>query len=118
MTDIGTGTYTSLPQIAAETRELPLERVTVRLGDTNFPPTDGSGGSWGAATSGAAVLAACRQPKAGVGSRVTEAEGAVNPARLHNHYPHDAFGAPFCERVRDLRTSAGRRRRSPLRRRA
>src|SRR5258705_6661318 len=47
MTDIGTGSYTILTQIAAETMELPLERVTVRLGDTIFPPTDGSGGSWG-----------------------------------------------------------------------
>ena len=25
------------------------------MGDTNYPPTDGSGGSFGAATSGAAV---------------------------------------------------------------
>src|SRR5207244_9284842 len=65
MTDIGTGSYTILTQIAGETMGLPLERVTVRLGDTNFPPTDGSGGSWGAATSGAAVLAPCRKLKAG-----------------------------------------------------
>src|SRR5262249_62337975 len=55
MTDIGTGSYTILTQVAAETMELPVDRVTVRLGDTHFPPTDGSGGSWGAATSGAAV---------------------------------------------------------------
>ena len=56
MTDIGTGTYTILTQIAAEAMEMPVERVTVRIGDTNYPPTDGSGGSFGAATSGAAVL--------------------------------------------------------------
>src|SRR5712671_4125060 len=95
MTDIGTGTYTILTQIAAETMELPLDRVTVRMGDTRFPPTDGSGGSWGAATSGAAVLAACQKLKAGLASGMTEAEGSVTPADLDNNYAHDAFGAHF-----------------------
>src|SRR5262245_724520 len=74
MTDIGTGSYTILTQVAAETMELPVDRVTVRLGDTNFPPTDSSGGSWGAATSGAAVLAACRKLKGGLSSGIREAE--------------------------------------------
>ena len=97
MTDIGTGTYTILTQIAAETMRLPVDRVTVRLGDTNFTPTDGSGGSWGAATSGAAVLAACRKLKAGLPSGITEAEGSVTPADLDNNYAHDAFGAHFAE---------------------
>src|SRR6516225_4205430 len=73
MTDIGTGSYTILTQVAAETMELPVDRVTVRLGDTNFPPTDGSGGSWGAATSGAAVLAACRKLKGGLSSGIRQA---------------------------------------------
>jgi len=36
MTDIGTGTYTILAQIAAEMLGLPTERVRVELGDTNF----------------------------------------------------------------------------------
>jgi xanthine dehydrogenase YagR molybdenum-binding subunit len=97
MTDIGTGTYTILTQIAAETMELPVDRVTVRLGDTNFPPTDGSGGSWGAATSGAAVLAACRKLKAELGSGIMEAEGSVTPDELDNSYAHDAFGVHFAE---------------------
>jgi xanthine dehydrogenase YagR molybdenum-binding subunit len=97
MTDIGTGSYTILTQIAAEAMELPVDRVTVRLGDTNFPPTDGSGGSWGAATSGAAVLAACRKLKAALGSGIREAEGSVTPAELDNSYAHDAFGAHFAE---------------------
>src|SRR5262249_60589505 len=35
MTDIGTGSYTIITQVAAETMELPVDRVTVRLGDTN-----------------------------------------------------------------------------------
>ena len=97
MTDIGTGSYTILTQIAAEAMELPVDRVAVRLGDTSFPPTDGSGGSWGAATSGAAVLAACRKLKAALGSGIREAEGSVTPAELDNSYAHDAFGAHFVE---------------------
>ncbi|TRD20678.1 xanthine dehydrogenase family protein molybdopterin-binding subunit [Palleronia caenipelagi] len=60
MTDIGTGTYTILGQIAAETLGLPTESVTVHLGDSNFPTASGSGGSWGATSSGSSVLIAAR----------------------------------------------------------
>jgi xanthine dehydrogenase YagR molybdenum-binding subunit len=97
MTDIGTGTYTILTQIAAETMELPIDRVTVRLGDTTFPPTDGSGGSWGAATSGAAVLAACRNLKAALASGITQAEGSVTTGDIDHSYGHASFGAHFAE---------------------
>jgi xanthine dehydrogenase YagR molybdenum-binding subunit len=97
MTDIGTGSYTILTQIAAETMDLPVARVTVNLGDTRFPPTAGSGGSFGAATSGAAVLAACRKLKAGLASGMTEAEGSVTPAELDKAYTHASFGAHFAE---------------------
>jgi xanthine dehydrogenase YagR molybdenum-binding subunit len=97
MTDIGTGSYTVLTQIAAETMELPLDRVTVRLGDTRFPPTAGSGGSFGAGTSGSAVLAACRNLKAGLATGITQAEGSVTPASLDEAYAHAGFGAHFTE---------------------
>ncbi|MFY9896325.1 MAG: xanthine dehydrogenase family protein molybdopterin-binding subunit [Xanthobacteraceae bacterium] len=97
MTDIGTGTYTILTQIAAEAMEMPIERVTVLMGDTNYPPTDGSGGSWGAATSGSAVRAACQKLKASLASGVTEAEGSVTPAELSASYSHASFGAHFVE---------------------
>jgi xanthine dehydrogenase YagR molybdenum-binding subunit len=97
MTDIGTGTYTILTQIAAETMELPVDRVTVRLGDTRYPPTAGSGGSFGSATSGAAVLAACRKLRAGLPAGMEEAEGSVTPADLDDAYAHAGFGAHFVE---------------------
>jgi xanthine dehydrogenase YagS FAD-binding subunit len=71
MTDIGTGTYTILTQIAAQALDLPVDRVTVLLGDTRYPPTAGSGGSFGAGTSGATVLAACQNLKAGLASGMT-----------------------------------------------
>src|SRR6202140_2483518 len=44
MTDIGTGTYTILTQIAAEMLGLPPERFRVELGDTDFPSPVSSGG--------------------------------------------------------------------------
>lgn len=59
MTDIGTGTYTVLTQIAAEAMGLPLDRVTVDIGDSDLPPSPGSGGSFGASSSGSGVYLAC-----------------------------------------------------------
>lgn len=59
MTDIGTGSYTIIAQTAAEMLGLPLEKVEVRLGDSTFPVSAGSGGQWGANTSTAGVYAAC-----------------------------------------------------------
>jgi xanthine dehydrogenase YagR molybdenum-binding subunit len=58
MTDIGTGTYTILAQITAETLGVPLEQVKVEIGDSDFPPAPGSGGQFGAATAGSAALGA------------------------------------------------------------
>ena len=59
MTDIGTGTYTIIAQTAAEMMGVPLDAVTVRLGDSSYPASAGSGGQWGAANSTAGVYAAC-----------------------------------------------------------
>ncbi|WP_375290138.1 aldehyde oxidoreductase molybdenum-binding subunit PaoC [Qipengyuania sp.] len=59
MTDIGTGSYTIIAQVAAECMGVPLEDVTVHLGDSRFPVSSGSGGQWGAASSTAGVYAAC-----------------------------------------------------------
>lgn len=59
MTDIGTGSYTIIAQTAAEMLGVPLERVTVRLGDSSFPVSSGSGGQWGGNSSTSGVYAAC-----------------------------------------------------------
>ncbi len=58
-TDIGTGSYAILGQIAGEMLGLPISRVKVVLGDTTLPPGAGSGGSFGAISTGSAVLRAC-----------------------------------------------------------
>jgi len=59
MTDIGTGSYTIIGQTAAEMLGVPLDSVVVRLGDSDFPVSSGSGGQFGAASSTAGVYAAC-----------------------------------------------------------
>ena len=59
MTDIGTGSYTIIAQTAAEMMGVTLDKVTVRLGDSSFPASCGSGGQWGANNSTAGVYAAC-----------------------------------------------------------
>ena len=59
MTDIGTGSYTIIAQTAAEMMGVPLDKVVVRLGDSAFPVSSGSGGQWGANNSTAGVYAAC-----------------------------------------------------------
>jgi xanthine dehydrogenase YagR molybdenum-binding subunit len=59
MTDIGTGSYTIIAQTAAEMMGVPLDHVVVRLGDSTFPVSSGSGGQWGANNSTSGVYAAC-----------------------------------------------------------
>jgi xanthine dehydrogenase YagR molybdenum-binding subunit len=61
MTDIGTGTYAVLTQVAAEMLGLPVSRVQTKLGDTDLPPASGSGGSFGASSNGTAVFLACEE---------------------------------------------------------
>ncbi|WPB58339.1 aldehyde oxidoreductase molybdenum-binding subunit PaoC [Xylophilus sp. GOD-11R] len=59
MTDIGTGSYTIMGQTAAEMMGVTLQQVDVRLGDSSFPVSAGSGGQWGANNATAGVYAAC-----------------------------------------------------------
>jgi len=60
-TDIGTGTYTVMTQIAAEAFGLPLERVSFVLGDSTLPVAPIEGGSSHVATVGSAVAGACEK---------------------------------------------------------
>jgi xanthine dehydrogenase YagR molybdenum-binding subunit len=59
MTDIGTGSYTIIAQTAAEMMGVGLDKVVVKLGDSDFPVSAGSGGQWGGNSSTAGVYAAC-----------------------------------------------------------
>jgi xanthine dehydrogenase YagR molybdenum-binding subunit len=57
--DIGTGTYTIMTQIAAETLGLPIDSVTFKLGDSSLPTSFLEGGSMTAASTGSAVKEVC-----------------------------------------------------------
>lgn len=70
MTDIGTGSYTIIAQTAAEMMGVPLDRVVVRLGDSAFPASSGSGGQFGGNSSTAGVYAACVKLREAVAQRL------------------------------------------------
>lgn len=127
MTDIGTGSYTILGQIAGELLGLPLDQVKVELGDTDLPDAAGSGGSWGAGSSGSAVYLACEMlreklakamgcdPEAltlkdgqaiadnrqvSLGSLVgdgIEAIGSIAPGKMEKEHKQASYGAHFVE---------------------
>lgn len=61
--DIGTGTYTVMTQIAAETMGLPLDDVTFKLGDSDLPQSPVEGGSWTVSSNGSAVKLVCEAIK-------------------------------------------------------
>ena len=48
--DIGTGTYTIMAQVAADMLGLPLDNIIIKLGDSTLPQSPVEGGSWIAAS--------------------------------------------------------------------
>lgn len=70
MTDIGTGSYTIIAQTAAEMMGVSIDNVVVRLGDSNFPISAGSGGQFGANSATSGVYAACVKLRDAVASKL------------------------------------------------
>ncbi|WP_307083296.1 xanthine dehydrogenase family protein molybdopterin-binding subunit [Sphingomonas faeni] len=127
MTDIGTGSYTILAQIASEILGIPVANITMALGDTNDPPAAGSGGSWGATSSGTAVYLACEMlrgklakamgvdednltlkdgtaigdnrstPIGELVGKGLEATGHIKPGKQEKDHTQASFGAHFAE---------------------
>ncbi len=98
MTDIGTGTYTILAQVAAEMLGLPLTSVDVELGDTDLPPSAGSGGSFGAGSAGSAVVLACEDIVTELGRRMN---AAPEELRLKDGCVHaDGREIPLADLIR------------------
>jgi xanthine dehydrogenase YagR molybdenum-binding subunit len=135
MTDIGTGTYTVLAQIVAESLGVPLSAVRIELGDSRFPRTPGSGGSFGAASAGSALFNACAALKerivaaaqanpasslrsedlapllSRIAPRGLSAKGEIAPGETYKTYSQHAFGAHFAEVGVDIDTGEIRLRR-------
>ncbi len=59
--DLGTGTYTILAQTAADALGLAVERITVKIGDSDLPPAAGSVGSVGAMSYANVVNDVCQK---------------------------------------------------------
>jgi len=85
MTDIGTGTYTILTQIAGEILGLSPDTVEVDLGDTDSPAGAGSGGSWGASSAGSSVYYACE----GLRKMLVDAAGFESSAMFEDGFVRD-----------------------------
>src|SRR5438874_2711418 len=68
--EIGTGTYTSMSQFAADTLGISIEKIRFELGDSQFPEAPNNGGSWLTSSVAPAVMGACRELKKKVGSLV------------------------------------------------
>ena len=62
--DIGTGTYTIAAQIVADRFGIPMDQVTVELGDSQLPTGPIAGGSMTAASLGGALANACDTARA------------------------------------------------------
>jgi xanthine dehydrogenase YagR molybdenum-binding subunit len=115
--ELGTGTYTSMSQLAADGLGVPVERITFELGDTNFPENPISAGSMTAASTGPAVHAAaldlrarieslggraddvesCRRIVAESDGREIEGRASTRPGEEQRKYSMHSFGAVFAE---------------------
>ena len=86
LTDIGTGSYTILAQVAAEMTGADISDIDVALAHSRLPAGGGSGGSWGASNTAAALHAACLAllKRAGVsaGTDFVREALATNPAGI------------------------------------
>ena len=110
--DLGTGTYTVMSQIAADTLGMPVERIQFELGDSGFPHAPVSGGSMTVASVGPAVKAACEAVRAKLQAdagaslpellaarnmEFVEATSEAKSGEEEHRYAMHAFGAQFVE---------------------
>jgi xanthine dehydrogenase YagR molybdenum-binding subunit len=100
-TDIGTGARTVMAQIAADTLELPLERIRVEVGDSDFGQAPVAGGSAGTSSWGNAVVKACRLLRAGRDEAHVDTE---DEAEAEEPLAKHGFGAQFVEVEVDVDT--------------
>lgn len=99
--DMGPGTYTSMAQVAAGTLGLPIEKVQIKLGRSDYPPTPPHGGSMTMASVGSAVRAAClvaNEKAATTDNRPIDARAsAQRDPDVAGRFAMHAFGAVFVE---------------------
>ncbi|HYW54936.1 MAG TPA: xanthine dehydrogenase family protein molybdopterin-binding subunit [Dongiaceae bacterium] len=120
--DIGTGAYTVFSQVAADALGVPVERVRMELGDSDFPNAPNAGGSTLTASAGSAIKLAALDARAKLvalaendasalaagaaamtalmrahGVDVIEGRADAKPGDETKQYAMHAFGAQFAE---------------------
>ncbi len=103
--DIGTGAWTILAQIAADALEVPLEQIHLEIGDSNLPMAGLAGGSAGTASWGSAIMDAAQKFRAKLygelGGRLPEGGlevgGGLGRSPYAGQYAMHSFGAQFAE---------------------
>ncbi|MBO0766091.1 MAG: xanthine dehydrogenase family protein molybdopterin-binding subunit [Hyphomicrobiaceae bacterium] len=83
--DIGTGTYTIMTQVAADRLGLPLDAVSIKLGDSTLPQSPVEGGSWIAASVSNGIVTTCEAVRA----ELLRLARAVPNSPLANAAPDD-----------------------------
>jgi len=113
--DIGTGAWTSLTQIAADALETEVDDIELQIGDSALPMAFMAGGSAGTASWGAAIIEAARALRERLDSEygglvpTNGLEVTSDPMKMADHagplpgspfkekYAMHAFGAQFAE---------------------
>jgi xanthine dehydrogenase YagR molybdenum-binding subunit len=104
--DIGTGAWTALTQIAADALETDLDSVQLKIGDSRLPFAGGAGGSTGTASWGSAIVLTARDLKRRVAEKyggqlppdgVTVDGGVGGPSPHAESHSMHSFGAHFVE---------------------
>jgi xanthine dehydrogenase YagR molybdenum-binding subunit len=83
--DLGTGMYTVLAIVGAQSLDIPYERVRAVLGDSALPPAPGAGGSQSTASVGPAVVAAAELAK----KKLIEVAAKDQNSPFHGAKPED-----------------------------
>jgi xanthine dehydrogenase YagR molybdenum-binding subunit len=92
--DIGTGAWTVLTQIAADALEVGVDDIVLEIGDSALPRARNAGGSQGTASWGTAIVHAARKLRE-EGSSEATADAGDNP--YAEQYAMYAHGAHFAE---------------------
>lgn len=97
--DIGTGTWTTLAQIAADALGCELSAIDLQIGDTDLPPASVAGGSSGMTSWGTAVVTAAQQFRRDHGNPPTVGATTTTeaPDTEVDEVTVQSFGAHFVE---------------------
>lgn len=98
--DLGTGTWTTLTQVAADALGCAVDAVRLEIGDTDLPNASVAGGSSGISSWGCAIVAAARELRRLHGSRPpagAEASADTPDDADDESFAQHSFGAQFAE---------------------